>query len=136
MDEESFYGKSGASGGNPGQRDRAMDQNNFFASLFDFSFRTFITTKFIRVVYGLCIFMAGLASLTVLAWALGSGSAGTVLVGLLLAPVVFFAYVIAARVGLEVVVVLFRIAKNTQVLAEAAKRRGSSTSTEEDPPQA
>ena len=84
-----------------------------FSAIFDFSFTEFISIDLIRVLYVFTFIVASLAMVgTILAgfsnsffWGLGS---------IIMAPVVFFLIVFMARIGLEVLVVLFRIAENTK----------------------
>lgn len=95
-----------------------MDPKGFFASLFDFSFSSFVTTKIIKLLFILAIVGAGIGSLFVLFSGFSSGFLGA-LVSLVLAPIYFAVAVILARVWLEIVIVLFRIAENTQKLADS-----------------
>ncbi len=95
-----------------------MDPKGFFASLFDFSFSSFVTTKIIKVLYILAIIGAGIGALFVLFTGFASGRFFGVLFSFVLAPLYFVLGVILARVWLEIVIVLFRIAENTQKLAD------------------
>ena len=91
-----------------------------FSAIFDFSFTEFISIDLIRVLYVFAFIVAGLAMVsTILAgfsnsfmWGLGS---------IIIAPVVFFIIIFIARIGLEMLVVLFRIAENTQETADNTK---------------
>lgn len=107
-------------------------EKGFLGRLFDPSFSEFVTTKIVSVLYVLAIIFGGLMSLFIglmsfmgagmLAAATGSRSevaifmvaAGT---SLLFVPVVFFVFVLIARISLEAMVVVFRIADNTTRLA-------------------
>jgi len=92
-------------------------QKGFLASLFDFSFTEFITVKIIKILYGIIIFFAGLGVL----YFIVSGFRLSVAMGILyilLSPVIFLLNVILARIWLEIVIVIFRIAENTQKIAE------------------
>ena len=94
-----------------------MEGKGFFAGLFDLSFSEFITTRVIRVLYGLGIAMSGLLALGIVFRAFHS----SVLWGLLcliLCPVLFVLYVLLARVWCELIMVLFRIADNTTKLVD------------------
>ena len=99
----------------------SMEQGaGFFASLFDFSFTEFITTKLIKFLYGLGMLLGGVMALGLII----AGFAQSAIVGILflvLSPLVFLLYVIGARVWLELVIVVFRIAQHT---AEIAKNTG------------
>lgn len=85
----------------------------FLGALFDFSFSEFITTKIIKVLYALAIVISGLVSI---GWILKgfslSFSAG--LLALILIPLIFLLYVIAVRIWLELVIVIFRIAEHVK----------------------
>ena len=91
-----------------------------FSAIFDFSFKEFISIDLIRVLYVFSFVVAALVMIsTVVAgfsggffWGLGS---------LVMAPVVFFLIVFMARIGLEILVVLFRIAENTREMADNTK---------------
>jgi len=100
-----------------------MTNRSFFARLFDMSFSEFVTPSIIQVIYLISIFAAGLAAIGVLVGLSQAGGAGLFL-GLIMAVVGFFIYVIIARVTLEAVVALFRIAENTRVMADKARTPG------------
>ena len=95
-----------------------MDPKGFFASLFDFSFSSFITTKIIKVLFILAIIGSAIGALFLLFAGFTSGNFFGVLFALVLAPLAFLIYTILARVWLEIVIVLFRIAENTQKMAD------------------
>ena len=93
---------------------------DFFNTLFDFSFKEFVTIKIIKVIYGIGIFFAAIGALVVLV----KGFQASFLLGILaliLTPVVFILYTILVRVYLEVVIVLFRISEDVRQLAESKK---------------
>jgi hypothetical protein len=91
-----------------------------FSAIFDFSFTEFISIDLIRLLYVFAFIVAGLAMVgTILAgfsnsfwWGLGS---------IIIAPVEFFLIIFIARIGLEMLVVLFRIAENTRETADNTK---------------
>ena len=91
-----------------------------FSAIFDFSFSEFISIDLIRLLYVFAFVVAGLTMVgTILAgfsnsfwWGLGS---------IIMAPFVFFIIIFIARIGLETLVVLFRIAENTRDTAENTK---------------
>jgi Domain of unknown function (DUF4282) len=93
----------------------------FLASLFDLDFKEFITTKIIKLLYILGICCAGLSAAIMLLVGLIQG--GTGLVALVVAPVAFLLWVIGLRVWLELVIVIFKISENTEIMAgkEAGK---------------
>jgi len=94
------------------------DTQGFLSSLFDFSFTSFITSKIIKVLYGLCIFFSALVALFIISFGFGI-SAGTGIVMLLIvAPLFFLLSVIYSRVVLEFIIVVFRISENIAKIAE------------------
>ena len=103
-----------------------MNARGFFSSLFDLSFQEFITTKIIKVLYVIAIIGSAIGALAILVGAFASRSFFGIVGGLISASIGFCLFVILARVWMEVLIVLFRIAKNTGKIAS----RG------EQPPQA
>ncbi len=95
----------------------------FFSGLFDFSFSTFITPRIVSILYLLAIIGAGIGALFIL---IGGFSQGfmTGIGALILAPLVFFLYVLFSRVGLEALIVAFKTAENTRKTAENTLPRG------------
>jgi hypothetical protein len=100
---------------------------SFFASLYDLSFHTFITPKIIQVVYVLCLIIIGLISLGFLlsgfrlAYVMYNGYSSSdptlIIIGtLIVAPIIFVVGSIGARLSLEFVIAVFRIAENTESL--------------------
>jgi hypothetical protein len=89
--------------------------------LFEFSFSRFIGIRVIGVLYGIGIFFAGLAALSVLIGGFNLGFFQGIL-ALLLCPLVFLLYVIILRITLEGFVAALRTAENTSQLVENARR--------------
>lgn len=85
--------------------------------LFDFKFKKFVTTEVVRILYGLSMIVAFFAAAGM---AIGAFTQGTAygLVMVVVAVIAFLFYVTLARVWLEVMVVIFRIAENTQKIAD------------------
>jgi hypothetical protein len=86
---------------------------SLIARIFDLSFSEYITPSIIKIVFVVGIIMSGFVSLAVFAGFASRGGGGVVL-GLIFAPVVFFFYVLIARVVSEVYLILFRIEENTR----------------------
>lgn len=89
----------------------------FFGALFDLSFSEFITTRLIKILYVLLLVVIGIAYLV----AIIGGFADSFLQGLLVIIIGAFVaviYVIMARVWMELIIVLFRIAENTTELVK------------------
>jgi hypothetical protein len=100
-----------------------MTSQSFFGTLFDTSFSSFITTKFIRVLYVVLILMIGLGALfgvfgvsaalsEFMPWVIAF------ILALPVTAVIFLAYVILARIWLEIIIVVFRMAENIQKMAD------------------
>ena len=82
--------------------------------LTDLSFKTFVTPRLIRIIYGISIIGALLSAL---AWMVSGFSGGNLFYGvftLITGPVAFFVYMLTARVTLEFMLAVFRIAENTE----------------------
>ena len=91
------------------------ENKGFFGSLFDLSFSELVTTKIVKMLY---IITMGLSGLTALGMVIGgfSDSAGTGFGMLILAPIVFLLQILFARIWLELVIIVFKIAENTSYL--------------------
>ena len=98
-----------------------MEEKGFFGRLFDLSFNEFITTKIIKVLYVIAIVGSAIGAFLLLGGMFATKTFGGVLMGLILAPVAFILYVILARIWLETLIVLFRIAENTAKMANAGE---------------
>ncbi|MDC3332347.1 DUF4282 domain-containing protein [Ilumatobacter sp.] len=85
----------------------------FFGRIFDLSFTEFVTPSIIKLIFIVGIILAALMSLFVFAAFAQQGS-GYLVAGLVFAPLVFFVYVLFARVVSEVYLILFRIEENTR----------------------
>lgn len=92
----------------------------FWASLFDLSFTSFVAPKIIKFLYVLFMILICLGTLGLIYMGLSAGSTGLIIV--LLAPVGAFLYLLLARMWLEVMIVLFRIAENTADIARNSRR--------------
>ncbi len=87
----------------------------FFAKLFDFSFRDFITPTIVSILYGIFLILAGLGTIGFII----SGFTISIIRGiiyLIVSPIVFLLYAILIRIFLEAMVALIRIAQNTSDL--------------------
>jgi len=103
-----------------------MGNKGFFGSLFDLSFTEFVTTRIIKFLFVLAIIGSGIGALILLIGGITGGGAQA-FVSIILAPIVFFLYVLLARIWLEVIIVLFRIAENTGKLVEQSKNKDKPT---------
>ena len=98
----------------------------FLSSLYDLSFHAFVTPKIIQIVYVLALICVALASLSYLVSAFvphvsffggyEGPSFGGVILHIILTPIIFVIGSILARIYLEFIVAVFRIAENTESL--------------------
>lgn len=86
-----------------------MPEKGFFASLFDISFSSLITTKVIKFVYVLTLVVIGVAALFFVGAAFVNSAAYGVLTLLIIAPLMSLIYVVYTRVLLEFIIAVFRI---------------------------
>jgi hypothetical protein len=131
------YGQTPAPYGSQGSPEpeyaAAPTQKGFFRGLFDLSFSTFITTSIVKVIYVLFLVLAVLAGLFMAGSGLvgaiagmSQGEIGPILMGgvmIVLSPLVAFLYIVLARVYMELVIVIFRIAENIAELNHKTPRR-------------
>lgn len=99
-----------------------IQSRGFFTSLFDFSFRSFVTSRVIGILYVISIIVLVLDSIFWIALAFRLNTALGVLTLLIIAPLIFFLMLISVRVLLEIVVILFRIAENTSEMVRQGRR--------------
>jgi uncharacterized protein DUF4282 len=121
-------------GGKVEQTNATGSGRAFFSSLYDLSFREFVTPHMVRIIYIIALVAAGLWCLGMLLGGFstlaiasqmqnspfgGSNSGGLVLLGLAQlvgAPILFVVFSIVARMQLEIVMAIFRIAENTTAM--------------------
>ena len=94
-----------------------MEDKGFFGALFDISFSSFITPKIISVLFVIFMILSGLAALVMIITGFMGGIVNG-LVAVVLSPIVVFLYILFARIWLELVVVMFKIAENTDKMVE------------------
>lgn len=87
----------------------------FFGKLFDFSFESFITPTIIAIIYGILMVLAGIGAIAFIVTGFQS-SVGMGILFLVLSPIVFFLYLIFARIYMEIIIVLFKIAEDLNTI--------------------
>ena len=97
-----------------------MEDKGFFGTLFDLSFSEFITIKVIKVIYILLLVLIGIGYLIGIITGFVRGF-GAGLLAMILGALVAFLYILGARIGMETIIVLFRIAENTQEITERGR---------------
>lgn len=88
--------------------------------LFDLSFTEFVTTRVIKVFFIIGVVFAAIGTIALIIGGFNAGAERGILF-LVLSPIVFFLYVLGARIWCEMIIVLFRIAENTSRLVEQNK---------------
>jgi hypothetical protein len=111
----------------PGAGSLQAKMPGFVGGLFDFSFTTFVTTKVVKVLYG--IWLLGVVGIVLFGFygAIDNMFLRTYthpaegLLMLILTPIIAVLYLILGRVYMEVLIVLFRIAENLMELNRKTK---------------
>ena len=104
-----------------------MEDKGFVGALFDLSFSEFVTTKLIKILYILLLIIiliglvVGLVTSFVSLFSRGGFLSG--LMGLIFTPIGALIWVIMARVWMELIIVVFRIAENTTDLVQMKKQQ-------------
>jgi hypothetical protein len=120
-----YTGTPGADMGAQPSRQRSADSKGFVASLFDFSFTSFVTPKIVRVIYILLTLWTGLWGLIFLIAAFNYGGMGGGLFTLvILEPIYILLTLGVYRVILEAFVVVFRLYEETRKIRELNESRG------------
>ena len=95
-----------------------LESKGFLGALFDFGFTSFVTLRFLKVIYALMaclIVLTGLCFFLVLVFRGGA----LILLAIVGVPLVTLLYLVLARVTMEIVALFFRIGENTSVIASA-----------------
>lgn len=88
------------------------DDKSFFASLFDFSFSSFVTPKIVKAVYIVVTAVIGLGIVATLITAFVSRQGATIVLALILAPLVGLIYLALARMTLEMYYAIIRLSED------------------------
>jgi len=99
-----------------------MDDKGFLGALFDFSFSSFVTTRIVKLLFLLAVLTAAFGALGIVVQGFGQGFFAGLLSLLILAPLAFLLVTLWARVSLELVLVIFRIAEHAGVTADATRK--------------
>ena len=95
---------------------------SFIESLMDFSFTAFVTSKIIKLLYGLSIVGAALVGLVLIVGAFVTSTLAGIFTLLVIAPLVFAIVVIYSRVLLEIIIVVFRISEHSAEIAANTRK--------------
>ncbi|MEP7024187.1 MAG: DUF4282 domain-containing protein [Actinomycetota bacterium] len=102
----------------PAMQATTSDARGFIASLFDFSFTSFVTPKVVKVLYVLIMIGVGFASLLYVVLAFRLNSFLGIFVLFIGAPLAFVIIMAIYRILLEFFVVIFRISEDIRALRE------------------
>lgn len=94
----------------------SAEAKGLLRSLYDFSFSSLITGKIIRFVYALLVILYSLAAVGLFVAGLASGSTGGVLFAIFIVPLLYLVYIILLRIGMEVLIVVFRIGEDIRAM--------------------
>jgi len=97
----------------------------FFKKLFDWDFNELITRSIIKIVYIIWVILIGLIAVIAFVGLLTSGGLGALL-AIVVVPIFALLYLISVRIGLEVLVVVFRIADDVAGARATLERPPSS----------
>jgi hypothetical protein len=93
-------------------------QKNFIASLFDFGFTSFVTLRFLKVIYTIIVVLILLGGLAFLIAGLSTGTSLGIIGAIIFAPLITLVYLILARIAFEVIAMFFRIGDNTFMVVQ------------------
>jgi uncharacterized membrane protein len=94
-----------------------MEEKGFLATIFDFSFSEFVTTKVIKFLLGLAMVVNVIVTISIIVGAFQNSTLGGIVV-LILSPVVYLILMLFSRIYLELIIVIFRIAENLMKIRE------------------
>lgn len=94
-----------------------LETKGFLGSLFDFSFTSFVTLRFLRVIYALLVVLILLAGLAFFIAGLASGEAAGIAGAFIVVPLATLLYLVFARIYMEIIALFFRIGENTNRMA-------------------
>jgi hypothetical protein len=96
----------------------ALEAKDFFRSLYDFSFSSFITLRVIRILYVLITIVYSLAALVAFVVAIARHTAVEIVFAIVVVPIAYIVYMIVARITLEVLMLVFNIGKDVRAIRE------------------
>jgi hypothetical protein len=92
------------------------DAKSFLNSVLDLSFSNFITTKLIRIIYLIFVILSCISGMAIIVAGMFNGI-GAGILSLIVAPLVVALEIMVCRVFLEIVMVIFKIAKDVDKIA-------------------
>ena len=93
-----------------GGKERKMEnQKGFVGMIFDSSFSEFVTTRVIKILLYLAMIVNALWTIGIIVMGFKSG-VGAGIIALILSPLIYIILMLVARIYLELLIVVFRIA--------------------------
>ena len=89
----------------------------FLKSLYDFSFSSFVTSKVVRVLYIIITILYSLGAIGLFIELISRGGA-SVVVAIIVVPLGYLLYLTLARIGLEFIIVVFRIGEDVRIIRD------------------
>jgi hypothetical protein len=93
-------------------------QKSFIATLFDFGITSYLTVRFLKVIYAIIVVLVLLTGLFILIGALSTGITVNIIAAIIFAPLVTLVYLVLARIAVEVITMFFRIGDNTSLAVQ------------------
>jgi cellulose synthase/poly-beta-1,6-N-acetylglucosamine synthase-like glycosyltransferase len=112
-----------------------LETKGFFSGLFDFGFTSFITLRFLKVIYTILVVLILLTGVVFFIGAISQGGFGVV-VAIVFVPIATLLYLVIARVYMELVALFFRIGENTSIMARALSGAPAPAAGYQQPPTA
>jgi hypothetical protein len=92
-------------------------QKGFFKSLYDFKFSSLITSRVIRFVYTVIVILDTITAVITFFELIRQGS-GFVPIAIIGVPIVYILGLIFTRIGLELIIVIFRIGEDVRSIRD------------------
>ena len=93
-------------------------EKTFLASLFDFGFTSFVTLRFLKVIYAIWVVLILIGGVAMLIFGFSSGTSIGIIASIILVPLITLVYIIVARIFFEIVAMFFRIGDNTYLAVQ------------------
>jgi hypothetical protein len=103
------------------------ETKGFFRTLFDFSFKVYVTPKILKILFGIVIVLSALSALFLIAVSFKVNAAAGIFVLLIVAPLVFLLNVILYRIILEIIMTWFNLVDSTGTIARSTVHIADST---------
>jgi hypothetical protein len=99
-----------------------FESGTFIASLFDFSFSSLVTLRVIRVLYVLITILFSLAAIIGILAALVRHTPADIVLAVIIIPITYLIYLTLARIGMEILIVLFNLGRDVRVIRDSQPR--------------